>query len=283
MNHVTAKNPVPQKQKEYVVGERERRAHKLQGTMDDGFPPITQVLKFHKVSKMDNSVSKRRKVFQKTVVTSRIEAEVGKQKGESPPSDFWSWRKYGQKPIKGSPYPRGYYRCSSSKGCSAKKQVERSKTDSSLLIITYTSDHNHPGPHLPTICPQEASPRNQSINQDLPAPKSPSQPNTTSEGSLNKEQSPLPCPPKCSQEISQQNQPLEEVHDHQQNVLFDEENPLPSPNSMTFSSTTPKTNEENDFFDELGELPIPSSLTSLVRESFFDERILFLPSQTTFS
>jgi len=32
------------------------------------------------------------------------------------PGDEYSWRKYGQKPINGSPYPRGYYRCSSVKG-----------------------------------------------------------------------------------------------------------------------------------------------------------------------
>jgi hypothetical protein len=66
--------------------------------------------------------------------------------GEVVPSDLWAWRKYGQKPIKGSPYPRGYYRCSSSKACSARKQVERSRTDPSMLVVTYTSDHNHPWP-----------------------------------------------------------------------------------------------------------------------------------------
>ncbi|KAG0454638.1 hypothetical protein HPP92_023930 [Vanilla planifolia] len=61
-------------------------------------------------------------------------------------ADKWAWRKYGQKPIKGSPYPRGYYRCSSSKGCSARKQVERSKSDPEKFVITYTAEHNHPLP-----------------------------------------------------------------------------------------------------------------------------------------
>ncbi|RWW21349.1 hypothetical protein BHE74_00007809 [Ensete ventricosum] len=41
---------------------------------------------------------------------------------------------------------RGYYRCSSSKGCSARKQVERSRTDPNMLVITYTYEHNHPWP-----------------------------------------------------------------------------------------------------------------------------------------
>lgn len=70
----------------------------------------------------------------------------GRTTGEVVPSDLWAWRKYGQKPIKGSPYPRGYYRCSSSKGCPARKQVERSRTDPTLLVITYNSEHNHPWP-----------------------------------------------------------------------------------------------------------------------------------------
>ena len=102
-------------------------------------------------------------------------------------SDIWAWRKYGQKPIKGSPYPRlafkifsttfflknlpeqkygqvlslrlnkalffvwlilnrGYYRCSSSKGCLARKQVERNRSDPTMFIVTYTGEHNHPAP-----------------------------------------------------------------------------------------------------------------------------------------
>ncbi|KAI3449220.1 hypothetical protein Pfo_005885 [Paulownia fortunei] len=65
---------------------------------------------------------------------------------ESLSSDMWSWRKYGQKPIKGSPYPRGYYRCSTSKGCMARKQVERNRSDPGMFIVTYTAEHNHPMP-----------------------------------------------------------------------------------------------------------------------------------------
>ncbi|RDX58110.1 putative WRKY transcription factor 27, partial [Mucuna pruriens] len=61
-------------------------------------------------------------------------------------ADLWAWRKYGQKPIKGSPYPRNYYRCSSSKGCVARKQVERSNTETDMFIVTYTGDHSHPRP-----------------------------------------------------------------------------------------------------------------------------------------
>ncbi|KAG6434305.1 hypothetical protein SASPL_105930 [Salvia splendens] len=80
---------------------------------------------------------KRRKCFSKKVC--HVAAE-------NLSSDVWSWRKYGQKPIKGSPYPRGYYRCSTSKGCLARKQVERNKSDPGMFIVTYTAEHNHPMP-----------------------------------------------------------------------------------------------------------------------------------------
>ncbi|KFK36384.1 hypothetical protein AALP_AA4G116800 [Arabis alpina] len=90
---------------------------------------------------------KRRKSQAKKVVCIPAPAAMNsRSSGEVVPSDLWAWRKYGQKPIKGSPYPRGYYRCSSSKGCSARKQVERSRTDPNMLVITYTSEHNHPWP-----------------------------------------------------------------------------------------------------------------------------------------
>ncbi|XP_022720963.1 probable WRKY transcription factor 65 [Durio zibethinus] len=94
------------------------------------------------------SPKKGKKSVHKRVVSVPIkDVEGSRLKGETaPPSDSWAWRKYGQKPIKGSPYPRGYYRCSSSKGCPAKKQVERSHVDPTTLVITYSCDHNHPWP-----------------------------------------------------------------------------------------------------------------------------------------
>ncbi|KAK8540416.1 hypothetical protein V6N13_008838 [Hibiscus sabdariffa] len=99
------------------------------------------------ISSPRNLGIKRRKSQAKKVVCIPAPAAANsRSSGEVVPSDLWAWRKYGQKPIKGSPHPRGYYRCSSSKGCSARKQVERSRTDPNMLVITYTSEHNHPWP-----------------------------------------------------------------------------------------------------------------------------------------
>ncbi|KAF5451311.1 hypothetical protein F2P56_026427 [Juglans regia] len=82
---------------------------------------------------------KSRKLRMKRVV--RVPA-ISLKMADIPPDDF-SWRKYGQKPIKGSPHPRGYYKCSSVRGCPARKHVERALDDPSMLVVTYEGDHNH--------------------------------------------------------------------------------------------------------------------------------------------
>ncbi|KAF8410993.1 hypothetical protein HHK36_003532 [Tetracentron sinense] len=59
--------------------------------------------------------------------------------------DGYRWRKYGQKAVKNSPYPRSYYRCTTQK-CTVKKHVERSFQDPSVVITTYEGQHNHQSP-----------------------------------------------------------------------------------------------------------------------------------------
>ncbi|KAL3500248.1 hypothetical protein ACH5RR_039341 [Cinchona calisaya] len=82
---------------------------------------------------------KKRKSRVKTTI--RVPA-ISSKIADIPPDEY-SWRKYGQKPIKGSQYPRGYYKCSTVKGCPARKHVERATDDQTMLIVTYEGEHRH--------------------------------------------------------------------------------------------------------------------------------------------
>ncbi|KAK1305581.1 putative WRKY transcription factor 4 [Acorus calamus] len=63
---------------------------------------------------------------------------------DKPADDGYNWRKYGQKQVKGSEYPRSYYKCTHS-NCPVKKKVERS-LDGQVTQIIYKGEHNHPKP-----------------------------------------------------------------------------------------------------------------------------------------
>lgn len=57
--------------------------------------------------------------------------------------DGYKWRKYGQKPVKNSPHPRNYYRCTTA-NCPVRKRVERSTEDPGLVVTSYEGTHTHP-------------------------------------------------------------------------------------------------------------------------------------------
>ncbi|KVH97707.1 DNA-binding WRKY [Cynara cardunculus var. scolymus] len=63
---------------------------------------------------------------------------------DKPSEDGYNWRKYGQKQVKGSEYPRSYYKCTN-QNCRVKKKVERN-LDGLVTEIIYNGQHNHQPP-----------------------------------------------------------------------------------------------------------------------------------------
>ncbi|GAV59717.1 WRKY domain-containing protein/Plant_zn_clust domain-containing protein [Cephalotus follicularis] len=123
-------------------------------TMSAGKPPLSTS---HRKSCHDHDLSartssahhcncstKRKSRVKRTVRVQAISSKIA----DTPPDEF-SWRKYGQKPIKGSPYPRGYYKCSSVRGCPARKHVERAQDEPTMWIVTYEGEHRHSLTPLP--------------------------------------------------------------------------------------------------------------------------------------
>lgn len=65
---------------------------------------------------------------------------------DRPSYDGYNWRKYGQKQVKGSEYPRSYYKCTHP-NCPVKKKVEKS-LDGQIAEIVYQGEHIHSKPQL---------------------------------------------------------------------------------------------------------------------------------------
>ncbi|KAL2346848.1 hypothetical protein Fmac_000848 [Flemingia macrophylla] len=107
-------------------------------------PPLSKNTCHHHLSASNNChcIKRRKNRVKKTIRVPAISSKVA-----DIPADEYSWRKYGQKPIKGSPYPRGYYKCSSVRGCPARKHVERASDDPTMLIVTYEGEHRHSATH----------------------------------------------------------------------------------------------------------------------------------------
>ncbi|KAL9379622.1 hypothetical protein Peur_028104 [Populus x canadensis] len=78
---------------------------------------------------------------------------------EIPPEDGFTWRKYGQKEILGSRFPRAYYRCTHQKlyHCLAKKQVQRLDDDPYTFEVAYRGEHTcHMSATAPSVPPPAA-------------------------------------------------------------------------------------------------------------------------------
>ncbi|XP_038899647.1 probable WRKY transcription factor 53 [Benincasa hispida] len=88
----------------------------------------------------DRGVSKKRKVMVKWSEQVKVSSDSAI---DGPRCDGFSWRKYGQKDILGSKFPRGYFRCSHrfTQGCLATKQVQKSDDDPTIYDVTYKGRH----------------------------------------------------------------------------------------------------------------------------------------------
>ncbi|KAG2261578.1 hypothetical protein Bca4012_013708 [Brassica carinata] len=83
------------------------------------------------------------------------------QTADKPADDGYNWRKYGQKQVKGSDFPRSYYKCTHP-ACPVKKKVERSR-DGQVTEIIYKGQHSHEPPQNKTKRDNNGSSRSSDV------------------------------------------------------------------------------------------------------------------------
>ncbi|CAI9769585.1 unnamed protein product [Fraxinus pennsylvanica] len=99
------------------------------------------VAKFDYEDKSENIKDKRRGGRNRKSTIPRFAFQTRSE--EDILDDGYRWRKYGQKSVKNSNFPRSYYRCTHHT-CNVKKQVQRLTKDTSIVVTTYEGIHNHP-------------------------------------------------------------------------------------------------------------------------------------------
>ncbi|KAJ0602501.1 putative transcription factor WRKY family [Helianthus annuus] len=113
----------------------------------------------------DNDVSKKRKAMPTWRNQIRISTENGL---EGNTDDGYSWRKYGQKDILGSKFPRSYYRCTYRyiHHCMARKQVQRTNEDPTVFEITYKGQHSCNPTTTPPVAPPHSPEKHDPTEQN---------------------------------------------------------------------------------------------------------------------
>ncbi|KAK4734614.1 hypothetical protein R3W88_008875 [Solanum pinnatisectum] len=86
------------------------------------------------------------KTFKRKNQSTRVFYEVLQ---EELTNDKWAWRKYGQKSIKGSPFPRNYFKCSTSGSCKATKIIEKSRKNENYFLVSLALYNNSSKRKLP--------------------------------------------------------------------------------------------------------------------------------------
>ncbi|KAJ1388702.1 WRKY domain [Sesbania bispinosa] len=124
-------------------------------------------------SNCKSSINKERRGCYKRRRTSQTwEKESG-----APIEDGHQWRKYGQKTILNTQYPRNYYRCTHKydQDCKATKQVQRVQEDPPLFKTTYYGHHTcrtlqNPEMIVDSVSPSDHSTMFLSFDNSLPTP-----------------------------------------------------------------------------------------------------------------
>eukprot|EP00029_Vermamoeba_vermiformis_P010154 TRINITY_DN5283_c0_g1_i1.p1 TRINITY_DN5283_c0_g1~~TRINITY_DN5283_c0_g1_i1.p1 ORF type:complete len:423 (-),score=110.16 TRINITY_DN5283_c0_g1_i1:48-1316(-) len=137
----------PNLMSEYVQVENGQGDHVMDGTTINYEEYMTQ--------SEQQPPTKKRKVARKKSSSSQIRRLIVEcTKDIDYMEDGYHWRKYGQKTLKGNPFPRSYYKCVEP-NCSVRKQVEQTLGGS--IINIYEGYHNHAG--NPQAVPNEAHKR----------------------------------------------------------------------------------------------------------------------------